>query len=103
MESCSGSHFLGRALRDQGHEVRLMPTQYSKPYVQTYRSDFLDAEAIAKAVEQPRMHFVPIKTEKQLDLQALHCVRERWKPLTCSAEQFVASIDSQAPSILAQR
>src|SRR6266568_4452863 len=49
MESCSGSHFLGRALREQGHEVRLMPAQYVKPYVQTNKSDFLDADAIAEA------------------------------------------------------
>jgi transposase len=55
MESCSGSHFLGRALREQGHEVRLMPAQYVKPYVQTNKSDFLDAEAIAEAVQRPRM------------------------------------------------
>jgi len=78
MESCSGSHFLGRALCEQGHEVRLMPAQYVKPYVQTNKSDFLDAEAIAEAVQRPRMRFVPIKTEEQLDLQALHRVRERW-------------------------
>src|SRR6266404_2181896 len=78
MESCSGSHFLGRSLRGQGHEVRLMPAQYVKPYVQTNKSDFLDAEAIAEAVQRPRMRFVPIKTEEQLDLQALHRVRERW-------------------------
>src|SRR5882757_5424127 len=78
MESRSGSHFLGRALREQGHEVRLMPAQYVKPYVQTNKSDFLDAEAIAEAVQRPRMRFVPIKTEEQLDLQALHRVCERW-------------------------
>src|ERR1700693_1458206 len=78
MEACSGSHFLGRALREQGHDVRLMPAQYVKPYVQTNKSDFLDAEAIAEAVQRPRMRFVPIKTEEQLDLQALHRVRERW-------------------------
>ncbi len=78
MESCSGSHFLGRALREQGHSVRLMPAQYVKPYVQTNKSDYLDAEAIAEAVQRPRMRFVPIKTEEQLDLQALHRVRERW-------------------------
>jgi transposase len=78
MESCSGSHFLGRALREQGHQVRLMPAQYVKPYVQTNKSDYLDAEAIAEAVQRPRMRFVPIKSEEQLDLQALHRVRERW-------------------------
>src|SRR5467141_1427712 len=78
MESCSGSHFLGRALREQRHEVRLIPAQYVKPYVQTNKSDFLDAEAIAEAVQRPRMRFVPIKTEEQLDMQSLHRVRERW-------------------------
>jgi transposase len=78
MEACSGAHFLGRALRAQGHEVRLMPAQYVKPYVQTNKSDYIDAEAIAESVQRPRMRFVPIKTEEQLDLQALHRVRERW-------------------------
>jgi transposase len=56
----------------------LMPAQYVKPYVQTNKIDFLDAEAIAEAVQRPRMRFVPIRTEEQLDLQALHRVRERW-------------------------
>ena len=49
-----------------------------KPYLQTNKSDFLDVEAIAEAVQRPRMRFMPIKTEEQLDLQALHRVRERW-------------------------
>src|SRR5579864_1941031 len=78
MEACSGAHFLGRALREQGHQVKLMPAQYVKPYVQTNKSDYIDAEAIAEAVQRPRMRFVPIKTEEQLDRQALHRVRERW-------------------------
>jgi transposase len=78
MEPCGGSHFLRRALREQGREVRLMPAQCVKPYVQTNKSDFLDAEAIAEALQRPRMRFVPIKTEEQLDLQALHRVLERW-------------------------
>src|SRR5258706_14303732 len=78
MEACSGSHFLGRALRQQGHDVRLMPAQYVKPYVKTNKSDYIDAEAIAEAVQRPTMRFVPIKTEEQLDLQAVHRVRERW-------------------------
>lgn len=78
MEACSGAHFLGRALRDQGHDVRLMPAQYVKPFVKTNKNDYMDAEAIAEAVQRPRMRFVPIKTEEQLDVQALHRVRERW-------------------------
>jgi len=78
MEACSGPHFLGRALREQGHEVRLLPAQYVKPYVKTNKSDYIDAEAIAEAVERPNMRCVPIKTEEQLDWQAVHRVRERW-------------------------
>lgn len=50
MEACGGAHFLGRALREQGHEVRLIPAQYVKPFVKTNKSDFIDAEAIAEAV-----------------------------------------------------
>src|ERR1700693_5150250 len=78
MEACGGSHFLGRALREQGHDVRLMPAQYVKPYVKTNKNDYIDAEACAEAVTRPTMRFVPIKTEEQLDLQAVHRVRERW-------------------------
>jgi transposase len=78
MEACGGAHFLGRALREQGHEVRLMPAQYVKPYVKTNKSDYIDAEAIAEAVGRPTMRFVPIKTDDQLDMQSLHRVRERW-------------------------
>src|SRR6201987_318200 len=78
MEACGGSHFLGRALREQRHDVRLMPDQYVKPYVKTNKNDYIDAEAIAEAVTRPSMRFVPIKTDDQLDLQSLHRVRERW-------------------------
>jgi transposase len=78
MEACGGAHFLGRALREQGHEVRLMPAQYVKPYVKTNKNDYIDAEAIAEAVARPKMRFVPIKTDDQLDMQSLHRVRERW-------------------------
>lgn len=77
LEACSGSHFLGRALSQQGHEVRLIPAQFVKPFVKSNKNDYLDAEAIAEAVERQNMRFVPIKTEAQLDLQALHRVRAR--------------------------
>ena len=77
MEACSGAHFLGRALRAQGHEVKLIPAQFVKPFVKSNKNDFIDAEAIAEAVTRENMRFVPIKTDDQLDLQALHRVRER--------------------------
>jgi transposase len=78
MEACAGAHFLGRALREQGHEVRLMPAQYVTPYVKTNKNDYIDAKAIAEAVGRPRMRFVPIKSDEQLDMQSLHRARERW-------------------------
>ena len=77
MEACGGAHFLGRMLRAQGHDVKLIPAQFVKPFVKSNKNDFLDAEAIAEAVDRQNMRFVPIKTDDQLDLQALHRVRDR--------------------------
>ena len=77
MEACSGSHFLGRALGKQGHDVRLIAAQFVKAFVKSNKNDFVDAEAIAEAVERKNMRFVPIKTDDQLDLQAIHRVRDR--------------------------
>ena len=77
MEACSGAHFFAAKLRDQGHEVKLIPGQFVKPFVKTNKNDFNDAEAIAEAVIRQNMRFVPIKTDDQLDLQAMHRVRDR--------------------------
>jgi rhamnosyltransferase subunit B len=77
IEACSGAHFLGAALRNQGHDVRLIPAQFVKPFLKSNKNDFLDAEAIAEAVARQNMRFVPIKTDDQLDLQALHRIRDR--------------------------
>ena len=65
MESCGGSHFPGRALRGHGHEVRLMPAQYVKPYMKINKDDYIDAEAIVEAVWRANMRFVPIKSDDQ--------------------------------------
>jgi transposase len=78
MEACGGAHFLGRVLRTQGHDARLMAAQFVKAFRKSNKNDYLDAEAIAEAVQRPTMRFVPIKTDDQLDLQALHRVRDRW-------------------------
>jgi transposase len=72
LEACAGAHFLGRALRKQGHDVRLIAGQ-----LKSNKNDFIDAEAIAEAVERKNMRFVPIKTDDQLDLQGIHRVRDR--------------------------
>ena len=78
MEACPGAHFLARVLKAQGHEVKLMPAEYVRPFVKSNKNDYVDAEAIAEAVQRPTMRFVPVKSEAQLDIQALHRVRDRW-------------------------
>jgi transposase len=77
MEACCGAHHIGRQCAVHGHDVRLMPPQYVRPFVKAQKNDYLDAEAIAEAVQRPTMRFVPLKTVDQLDLQALHRVRDR--------------------------
>jgi transposase len=78
IEACPGAHFLARILLKQGHDVKLMPAEYVRPFVKSNKNDYVDAEAIAEAVQRPTMRFVPVKSEAQLDLQALHRVRDRW-------------------------
>jgi transposase len=77
MEAYVGAHHLSRRLRALGHDARLMPAKYVRPYSKGQKNDFRDAEAIAEAVQRPTMKFVATKTADQLDLQALHRVRER--------------------------
>jgi transposase len=77
LEACAGAHFLGTVLREQGHQVRLIPAQFVKPYRKSNKNDFIDAEAIAEAVAKQNMRFVQIKTQEQLDWQAMHRVRDR--------------------------
>src|SRR5438477_2793488 len=77
MEACVGAHHLSRRLKAHGHDARLMPAKYVRPYSKGQKNDFRDAEAIAEAVQRPTMKFVATKTADQLDLQALHRVRER--------------------------
>src|SRR5881296_4683909 len=78
MEGCVGAHHLSRKLQVLGHDARLMPAKYVRPYSKGPKNDFRDAEAIAEAVQRPTMKFVATKTADQLDLQALHRVRERF-------------------------
>src|ERR1700737_4138521 len=77
MEACVGAHHLSRKLQMLGHDARLMPAKYVRPYSKGQKNDFRDAEAIAEAVQRPTMKFVATKTAEQLDLQAMHRVRER--------------------------
>lgn len=77
MEACCGAHHLGRHLRDQGHDVRLMSPEYVCPYVKAQKNDDRDAEAIAEAATRPTMRFVDLKSDEQLDMQTLHRARDR--------------------------
>jgi transposase len=76
MEACGSAHHWGRVLSKLGHEVRLMPPAYVKPFVKRNKSDAIDAAACCKAVVDPDMRFVPIKTVDQQAALSLHRSRE---------------------------
>ena len=76
MEACGSSHHWGRQLRKLGHEVKLMPAGYVKPYVTRGKTDAVDAEAICEAVRRPTMRFVEIKTEEQQAILSIHRTRD---------------------------
>jgi len=74
-ESCGGAHWLARKCEALGHQAKLIPPQYVKPYVKTNKNDFVDAEAIAEASTRPSMRFVCPKTEEQQVMAICHRVR----------------------------
>jgi transposase len=76
MEACPGAHWLARKLTALGHQVRIIPAQFVKPYVKSNKNDTIDAEAIAEALTRPTMRFVPVKRVDQVDLQARHRIRD---------------------------
>ena len=75
MEACGGAHYWARMAQSFGHEVRLMPAAYVKPYVKRNKSDGRDAEATCEAMQRPTMRFVPVKNESQQAIQLLHRTR----------------------------
>lgn len=75
IEACASGHYWGRELRSLGHEVRLMPASYVKPYVKRQKNDAADAEAICEAVTRPTMRFVEGKSPEQQSVMVLHKVR----------------------------
>ena len=77
LEACGAAHYWARELTRLGHEVRLMPPQYVRPYVKTNKHDAADAEACCEAVQRPGMRFVPAKDEDQQSMLVLHGVREQ--------------------------
>lgn len=76
MEACAGAHYWARQLGNFGHDVRLMPPSYVKPYVKRGKTDQADAGAIAEAVTRPNMRFVPVKSEKTQAVLLTHKTRE---------------------------
>ena len=82
MEACASAHDWGRTLRALGHEVKLIPPQYVKPYLRGNKNDYNDARAISEAVTRPGIPTVGIKTVEEQDMQAVHrmrsqCLRDR--------------------------
>jgi transposase len=75
IEACATSHYWARELRKLGHDVRLMPPSYVKPYVKRQKNDTADAEAICEAVTRPTMRFVEVKSPEQQSVMVLHRTR----------------------------
>lgn len=104
MEASCGCHHLGRTLAGFGHDVRLIPAQFVKPFVKSQKNDYRDAEA----VQRPTMRFVPIKTEEQLDIQAVHRIRERLRSVCLHVNrarhawgEWISDLKSRKPSNVA--
>ena len=76
LEACAGAHWWAREIAAFGHEVRLMPARYVRPYVKRNKNDAADAEAIGEAVTRPSMRFVPVKGAAQQSVLLLHRTRE---------------------------
>lgn len=76
MEACGGAHYWARQFAAMGHEIRLIPPQYVKPFVKGNKTDRNDAEAIGEAAQRPNMRFVPVKSEEQQALMAAQSSRE---------------------------
>ena len=88
MEACGGAHHWGRVLQKLGHQVRMMPPAYVKPYVKRNKTDGRDAEGICEAMGRPTMRFVPVKSVESQAVLVLHRTRRllvRQRTMTANA------------------
>lgn len=76
MEACASAHYWGRQIQALGHQVKLIPPQYVKPFVKGHKTDRNDAEAICEAALRPHMPRVALKSEEQQAVLSLHRIRE---------------------------
>jgi transposase len=89
MEACGSAHHWARVLQGQGHTVRVIASQFVKPYVKSNKNDAADAEAICEAVARPNMRFVPVKSVEQQAVLAVHRARQGFvKARTAQANQI---------------
>lgn len=77
IEAGSGAHYWAKEFEKLGHEARIIPPQFVRPFVKSNKNDMRDAEAICEALTRPGMRFVPVKSATQLEQQSVHRVRSR--------------------------
>ena len=78
METCTGANFWCRQLQEQGHDARLIPAKFVKPFVKSQKNDALDAEAICEAAQRPNMRYAPLKSEESSAVLTMHRTRRRF-------------------------
>ena len=76
MEACGGAHFWGRELSRLGHDIRLAPPAYVKPFIRRQKNDATDAEEIREVAERPNMRFLPLKSEETQGASSVFRIRE---------------------------
>src|SRR4051812_6861703 len=103
MEACSGAHAWARQFTASGHEVRLIAPQFVAPCRKSGKNDGNDAEAICEAARRPNMRFVPVKSEEQQAVLALHRVRQGFVEERTATINRIRALLAEFGVILANR